>query len=105
MRWQPRRPTDPWAASPAAWAQGEGGDSAPLPLSGETPPGVLRPALEPSAQDRPGAAGAGPEEAPAMIRGARAPLLGGKAGRAGAAQPEEGSRKTLEQLPVLKGGF
>jgi len=27
-----------WAASPAAWAQGEGGDSAPLLCSGETPP-------------------------------------------------------------------
>ena len=35
--WQPRRPTIPWAAPPAAWAQGEGGDSAPLPCSAETP--------------------------------------------------------------------
>jgi len=33
------------------------------------PPGVLRPALEPSAEDRPAAVGAGPEEATAMIRG------------------------------------
>jgi len=49
--------------------QGEGGDSAPLPWSAETPLGVLHPALEPSAEDRPGAVGAGPEEAPAMIRG------------------------------------
>jgi len=59
----------PWAASPAAWAQGHGGDSAPLPRSAETPLGVLRPALEPSAQGRAGAVGAGPEEAPAMMRG------------------------------------
>jgi len=36
---------------------------------GGAEPGVLRPALEPSAQDRPGAAGAEPEEAPAMMRG------------------------------------
>jgi len=34
--------------------QVEGGDSAPLLRSGETPPGVLRPALEPSAQKRHG---------------------------------------------------
>ena len=38
VHWQPRRPTVPWAASPAAWAWGEGGDSAPLPRSAETPP-------------------------------------------------------------------
>jgi len=38
------------------------------------PLGVLCPALEPSAQGRPGAVGAGPEEAPAMIRGAGNPL-------------------------------
>jgi len=49
--------------------QGEGGNSAPLLRSVETTSGVLRPALEPSAQDRPGAVGVGPEEAPAMIRG------------------------------------
>jgi len=47
----------------------QGGESAPLLRSGETPPGVLRPALEPSAQDRPGPVGAGPEEATKMIRG------------------------------------
>ena len=41
-----------------------------LPLcSGQTPFGVLCPALEPPAQDRHGAVGAGPEEATKMIRG------------------------------------
>jgi len=69
VRWQPSRPTVPWPASPAAWAQGEGGDSAPLPCSAETPPGVLHPAPEPSAQDRAGAVGVGPQEAPAMMQG------------------------------------
>jgi len=49
--------------------QGEGGDSAPLLRSGETPPGVLHPALEPSAQERHGALGAGAEEATKMTRG------------------------------------
>jgi len=42
--------------------QVEGGYSAPLLCSGETPPGVLRPALEPSAQEGHGVVGAGPEE-------------------------------------------
>jgi len=47
--------------------QVEGGDSAPLLRSGETLPGVLCPALEPAAQERHGAVGAGPEEATAII--------------------------------------
>jgi len=38
--------------------QGEGGDSAPLLSSGETPTGVLRPALKPSAQEGHGPLGA-----------------------------------------------
>jgi len=37
--------------------------------SGESPPGVLDPALEASAQDRRGPVGVGPEEATKMIRG------------------------------------
>ena len=42
--------------------QVKGGDSASLLHSGETPPGVLHPALEPSAQEGCGLVGAGPEE-------------------------------------------
>ena len=55
------------------WAKNEinleGGNSAPLLHSGESQPGVLHPALEPSAQERHRAVGAGPEEATKMIRG------------------------------------
>jgi len=47
--------------------QGEGKDSAPLFCSGKTPPGVLHPALEPSAQERHGPVGAWPEEPTMMI--------------------------------------
>jgi len=47
----------------------EGGHSSPLLYSGESPPGVLRSVLEPSAQERHGPVGAGPEEATEMIRG------------------------------------
>jgi len=49
--------------------QVEGGHSAPLLRSGETPPRVLCPALEPSAQERHGPVGVDPEEATKMIRG------------------------------------
>jgi len=49
--------------------QVQGGDSALLLHSGEIPPGVLRPALQPSAQERHGPVGAGLEEVTKMIRG------------------------------------
>ena len=42
--------------------QVEGGGSVPLLHSGETPPGVLHPALESSAQERYGTVGVSPEE-------------------------------------------
>jgi len=55
--------------------QVEGGDSAPLLRSRETPAGVLLPALEPSAQERHGAVGAGPEEGHEDDQRAETPLL------------------------------
>jgi len=60
--------------------QVKAGDSFPLLRSGETSPGVLRPALELSAQETHGAVGTGPEEATKMItesqnvRGWKGPL-------------------------------
>jgi len=47
-----------------------------LPLcAGETPPGVLRPVLKPSAQERHGRVGAGPEEGHQIDRRNGTPLL------------------------------
>jgi len=66
---QPRSPAASWASLKQRGQQGEGGDSAPLLHSGEILPGVLRPALEPPAQERHGLVGAGPQEAIKMIQG------------------------------------
>ena len=55
--------------------QRAGRGSAPLLCSVETPPGVLCPALEPSAQERHGPVGVGPEEGHRNDQRAGEPLL------------------------------
>jgi len=71
--WEAQHDPAVWARSPEGQLypgmlqkqlgqQGKWGDSALLLCSGETPPGVLCPALEPSAQERHGPVGVGPEE-------------------------------------------
>jgi len=75
--------------------QVEGGDSAPLLRSGETPRGVLNPALEPPAQKRHEPVGVGPEEGHKNDPRAGVALLQGQAERIGAVQPGEGWGETL----------
>jgi len=55
--------------------QVKGGYSDPLVCSVETPPGVLHPAPEPSAHERHGAVGVGPEEGHKNDQRDGAPLL------------------------------
>jgi len=78
-----------------------------LPLcSGETPPGVLHPALESSEQNTHGPVGAGPEECHKNDQRAGMPFLGGKAERVGAVQPgeEKAPVRPCSSLPVPEGG-
>ena len=87
--------------------QVEGQDSGPLLRSGETPPGVLCTALDPSAQERRGPVGAGPEKGHKNNPRAGTPFLWGKAERAGAVQArqEKASGRPYYCLAVLKRGL
>jgi len=79
-----------------------------LPLcSGETSPGFLHPAVDPSAQEGHGPVGVSPEEGDKNDPRARAPLLQGQAERFGVVQPEEDKApvRSFCCLSAIKGGL
>jgi len=87
--------------------QVRGGDSASLLRSGETPAGVLRPALEPPAQERHGPVGASPEQGHKDDQMDGTPLLEGKDERVGAVQPreEKAPGRLRAAFQYLKGAY
>jgi len=79
------------------------GNSAPLPRSAETPPGSPASSSGALSTGQSWRCGSGARGGPSNDPRAGTPLLGGKAERAGAAQPgeEKALRKPHSSLPVL----
>ena len=108
--WQPRRPSMPWAASPAAWAPSEG---AP-PLSGilslcpallRSRPGSPAPSSGTLSTGQIWSCWCGAKGSPSNDPRAGTCRLGGKAGKAGAVQPgeEKAPGRPQSSLPVPEG--
>ena len=87
--------------------QVKGGDSAPLLHSGETSPGVLCPALVPSAPQQTWTCWSRSRGGHQNDLRDGTPLLWGKAERVGVVQPgeEKGPGRPCCSLPVLKGAY
>jgi len=101
---QPRKPTVSWAASKEVWPAGWGSDRTLLLCADEASPGVLRPDVESSVQERHGPAGVCPEEGHKNDPRDETRLLWGQAERPGAVRwPGNSLSVSKEELQERRG--